>query len=586
MKKIYLSAIALSLATLSFGQHAIPNKSAAPILKTEKNSTENNKAPGDTLWSDDFSTIGNWALTNASSPAQDWIYETDPTAIPVLTPNAVNFTTAANGFLYIDSDDLGGASTQNSTAQTVTAIDLSAEAAVSLNWEQQFISFQEVFTVSVSGDNGTSWTDYVIDGGGLQANTFQSKSLNISAVAGGQSQVLVKFNYQGNWDWMWAIDDVSIIATPLNELVLDDPYYGSLFYQYSQIPVAQIQPIDFAAFVQNIGNDDQPNTILSLDINSGAFTSATAPVTVVSGTTDSLFTVWTPAATAGNTYTATLSVEASPLVDFSPANNTYTFAPFSTTDHIYAYDDNDVAADQGRIGGDNGGEVAFEGGNSFDIFVDANLMALDVVVGAGTPVGANFKGVLYEGITTAPFYSKIAETQFYVTDAASIGNITQLLFNAPIALEAGKNYFAGVSVLSEFYISTSGGSPGQDEIASPNSFYSYGTMDSPSANKNYYTTSTPMVRMNFDPSLPVGVAELKGQVKFNVFPNPSNGVFNINLSSNDNVNLTVKNVVGQTVITETVNVSGNTNHKISLTDYSKGIYFLTVGTETVKLIVE
>jgi len=86
----------------------------------------------------------------------------------------------------------------------------------------------------------------------------------------------------------------------------------------------------------------------------------------------------------------------------------------------------------------------------------------------------------------------------------------------------------------------------------------------------------------------VGINEEAKNVRFNVFPNPSKGVFNLNLSSNDdnNVNLTVKNVVGQTVITETVNVSGNTNHQISLTDYSKGIYFLTIGNETVKLIVE
>ena len=99
-----------------------------------------------------------------------------------------------------------------------------------------------------------------------------------------------------------------------------------------------------------------------------------------------------------------------------------------------------------------------------------------------------------------------------------------------------------------------------------------------------------MIRMRFDPALiiHVGINQVEDAVKFNVFPNPSNGIFNINLSSekDNSVNLTVKNVVGQTVLTETVNVSGTTNHKISLTDYSKGIYFLTVGTKTVKLIVE
>ena len=195
--------------------------------------------------------------------------------------------------------------------------------------------------------------------------------------------------------------------------------------------------------------------------------------------------------------------------------------------------------------------------------------------------------MLYERTATAPFFSYVAETQFYQTTNASIGNVTQLLFDAPVTLNPNTTYFAGISTLSEFYYGTSGTSPGPGGTASTTSLIYYGTMDAPVSGKNFYTTRTPMVRMNFDPSL-VGIDELKAQAKFNVFPNPSNGIFNINISSNeaDNVILTVKNVVGQTVIIETVNVSGNTNHKISLTDYSKGIYFLTVGSETVKLIVK
>ncbi len=86
---------------------------------------------------------------------------------------------------------------------------------------------------------------------------------------------------------------------------------------------------------------------------------------------------------------------------------------------------------------------------------------------------------------------------------------------------------------------------------------------------------------------PVGIEELN-TLSFNVFPNPSTGEFNINLSSENSgqVNLTVKNVVGQTVINKSVAVSGRTKETISLTNYSKGIYFLTIDNKTVKLIVE
>ena len=86
----------------------------------------------------------------------------------------------------------------------------------------------------------------------------------------------------------------------------------------------------------------------------------------------------------------------------------------------------------------------------------------------------------------------------------------------------------------------------------------------------------------------VGVDELSNDVDFSVYPNPSNGEFNINLTAanSGNANLVVRNVVGQTIINKTIAVNGQTKETISLTDYSKGIYFLTVNNSTVKLIVE
>ncbi|PCJ28808.1 MAG: hypothetical protein COA97_00250 [Flavobacteriales bacterium] len=85
----------------------------------------------------------------------------------------------------------------------------------------------------------------------------------------------------------------------------------------------------------------------------------------------------------------------------------------------------------------------------------------------------------------------------------------------------------------------------------------------------------------------VGIEELN-DLDFNVYPNPSTGDFNINLNSTiaSAINLSVRNIVGQTIISKTVAVSGRSVETISLTDYSKGIYFLTVNNKTVKLIVE
>jgi hypothetical protein len=87
--------------------------------------------------------------------------------------------------------------------------------------------------------------------------------------------------------------------------------------------------------------------------------------------------------------------------------------------------------------------------------------------------------------------------------------------------------------------------------------------------------------------LPVGIDAADEATSFSVYPNPSNGDFTINLVGEaKTANITVKNVVGQTIINKTVNVAGNSTETISLTDYSKGVYFLTVNGETTKLIVE
>lgn len=88
------------------------------------------------------------------------------------------------------------------------------------------------------------------------------------------------------------------------------------------------------------------------------------------------------------------------------------------------------------------------------------------------------------------------------------------------------------------------------------------------------------------------VNELSSTTSFSVYPNPSNGVFNISLDAQkaEQLTLTVNNIVGQTVLTKQVRVAGKTNETISLEGYDKGIYFLTIDNnkekQTVKLIVE
>ena len=95
-----------------------------------------------------------------------------------------------------------------------------------------------------------------------------------------------------------------------------------------------------------------------------------------------------------------------------------------------------------------------------------------------------------------------------------------------------------------------------------------------------------MVRMNFDPALISAVTDVK-QTVFNTFPNPTNGIFTIELESNEKYDITVNNALGQTVISTTTN---GMNTTIDLSNFDKGVYTVELknnsSTYVEKVIVE
>ena len=95
----------------------------------------------------------------------------------------------------------------------------------------------------------------------------------------------------------------------------------------------------------------------------------------------------------------------------------------------------------------------------------------------------------------------------------------------------------------------------------------------------YYTTNTPMIRLNFDPNAqaPVSIDESES-VRFNIYPNPNNGVFSLQINDveNKDLNLNVYNVIGQVVYSEKIENVSNLNKEINLSHLEKGIYNLSV----------
>ena len=98
-------------------------------------------------------------------------------------------------------------------------IDCSAYQNVALSFDVNYQNYANYdnFGVDVSADGGTTWTNVLTwneDHGTQDATPGEHVMLDISSVAGGQSQVMIRFHYwdlrSGAWDWYVQVDDVEV----------------------------------------------------------------------------------------------------------------------------------------------------------------------------------------------------------------------------------------------------------------------------------------------------------------------------------------------------------------------------------------
>ena len=71
-----------------------------------------------------------------------------------------------------------------------------------------------------------------------------------------------------------------------------------------------------------------------------------------------------------------------------------------------------------------------------------------------------------------------------------------------------------------------------------------------------------------------------------ISPNPSNGIFNVTLKSNSDVNITVANAIGQVVVNK--NFTSTEVVSFDLSNQNNGVYFVTItngNSKTVKKVV-
>ena len=609
MKKIYLSVLSFAVVLGANAQ----NK-AYPKLETKKDystttgaaaSSQVNLEKATTIWSDEFDNAATWTVanTNTGGQAEEWSIVTDPSALPdaaggTLTP--LTSATAANGFAFINSDANNTGDNNGtqiiSTIRTATAIDLTANPNVILEFAHNCRWWQESRIVRVSGDNGASWTDFTLtdfDGyefgfGFVDQNTENPsvERINISAIAGGMASVLIEFEYNDDdqWGWYWAVDDVKILDQPLDDVVLMTPYIvGSTNegIEYGYTPDTQLDATyDVGASVFNFGVNDQPTTAVAA--NFGVFSSNSTGL-VESDSTRSIENTETLTLTAGNTYTGAYEITAGTDMtggaEFGDNSGSRTFA---VTSNGYAMDGIGVYPNPvtGSITTASFADAADNliVGAQYHIKAAYTVTEIEVLLSDNTVEGGQMIAYI---IDTASYFAATIGTPLgfsagYAVTATDVANgYATLSLVSPTTLNPGA-YFAAVELSSNTNTNDVGVVDDQT-VAEPGTASMIIIPANATDPATLFSNGTAVgIRLN---SVGLGLTEntLTG---ISIYPNPSNGVVTISNEKGTENTIAVYNMLGKEVYTS----SASSDLTVDLSANGTGVYLVKVSNETGSMV--
>jgi tetrahydromethanopterin S-methyltransferase subunit F len=377
------------------------------------------------------------------------------------------------------------------------------------------------------------------------------------------------------------VDVVADANGDVDTIIIVNPGSGYLSVDYLTVQTTS-GPIDIIVNASN--GDILTATVASagtgysvgnvVTINGG---SATYTVNSVSGGTVTAVTLNNPGTgyTAGDvltinggvgaTYTVATVTNNTEIADEVATNNTIADLTFGVTNYIYARDNNVFA------GTTSNGTDGFEVGNLFDIYTDQTLKGISVRLAGGTngtTVGTEVFAKIYS-IDDNGEFAFLEETAPITVASNNLNTILNMVLLNPANLVTGETYLAVVgSFDGGLRVSNAGSSEEQT------SFFKDYTDDT-----WYFTTSTPVVRLNFDPILSVNenTAQVADAV---IYPNPTSSTSTVEFSlvNASEAVVSVTDLSGKIVSERNLgqlNAGANAT-EINTTSFNAGIYYVTV----------
>jgi hypothetical protein len=241
------------------------------------------------FWSENFANgfPANWSTSDPSSNGGLWTWCSDPEAgnaeagcAPVFS-DATNgqspfaSATAANGFVTMDSDELGEIATDHVSQLTTSIVDCASKSQVYIKFQSHLGTYtynaDDKALLMVSTDQ-TNWTPFQVFTGLTTTVRWSANPeitiIDVSSVAANQATVYFRWEWTGNYEYMWDLDDVEVYGenpTPNHNLTLGDIFFPASSYA---TPASEISTdtFGFYAYVSNNGLQAQTNVKLTASV--------------------------------------------------------------------------------------------------------------------------------------------------------------------------------------------------------------------------------------------------------------------------------------------------------------------------------
>ncbi len=551
-------------------------------------------------------SLSGWVAAAATSTVvPKWV---NTTSNPNYFPDLAS-ASAGDGWVVFDFNDNTGTAPVDATLTSPSSFSFTGHAHVGVMISEWHKRFQDSAYIDVATAVNGPWTSYAI----YQNNTLRPNDetdnpfntlVNISATAGNQGTVYIRFHLKGDYQgYGWAFDDLKFYDLDPVDVRLQRSAHTYKTGNYEEYPLGVIPPqfmtqVQPYAFVDNYGYNAQTNLSVNSTITANPAggpsynqnqTLANLPVSgfdsVISYT--SAFTPDDTARTYTNVFT---QGSATDTAMFRVSDSSWLQARPSFTAHGYYLT--------------KAGSFSYEYCTIFNVPYGKSdtltTLNLSLYNGAGQNVTVQIytydaTGGIFQPVASATKQlsggdvsnnSIIWSSNFYPADANNMSPVLTGGTNDSF----GQNYYVVVKTVnatSDVVLWTA------DAPAFPATSYFGGqALQDTSDNADTYTfglgtifgfTTVPCVRLNFGvPQTNLAVNNIDNRTKvYAAYPNPANNEINIPFLTQEkgNVNVTITNALGQVVRTKTitnVETGVQTTAQLSTSNLADGIYLFTV----------